>query len=542
MEREIGRGGSSRVYEVRDQATGALFALKVAPPTGAGRRGDPLSREVEVLRGIRHRHLVQVQGTADTSWGEGVLMEYMPGGSAADLVAARGPVRLGEAVTVIAPVAQALAALHGAGAVHGDVSPGNILFTGEGMPKLGDLGLASLVGQPGVPGGTPGFAAPEEAGSSMTKSLHPARDVFSLGAVAWFLLTGRAPAPTSHRPPLGSLVPAVPDEFSLLIEECLQEDADLRPAAGDLARRVFCAADPEPVSLTESVHPAAMGHMVTQLGGAPPEKYRGWNPWLRLRRPRVGQRPVGAQGRREPGAPAQRARRSRRGQLPGRAGGRVPLPAVVAAALVLVAAAAAAAWWFAHPDSTDGRGAEPRVAAAPVPPAGAAPEATPSATPAEGGTPRPPAAPEPSAPSRAPTDSQAVPSLATDAGRAARALAGLRDDALTAADADALRRIHHPGGTSLAADTETVRALRSGGIRYDGLRTRLSDVVVLPGATPAAARVEAISTMEPYRVVDGAGRIVEAAAEPRVERVVLELRRSDGSWRIFRVAEDTDGA
>ncbi len=62
-------------------------------------------------------------------------MEYCPAGSAAAVVAARGPLSVGEVLTVIAPIAEALQFLHEQGMTHGDVSPRNILFTAEGKPK-----------------------------------------------------------------------------------------------------------------------------------------------------------------------------------------------------------------------------------------------------------------------------------------------------------------------------------------------------------------------------------------------------------------------
>ena len=79
-------------------------------------------------------------------------MDYAPGGSLRQLVGARGRLSVGETVTVLTPIAQVLAYLHGRGFTHGDVSPGNVLFTAHGKPLLADLGVARMVGDPaGVP-------------------------------------------------------------------------------------------------------------------------------------------------------------------------------------------------------------------------------------------------------------------------------------------------------------------------------------------------------------------------------------------------------
>lgn len=490
--REIGRGGASAVHEVLDEATGERLALKIALDTGPGGTpsADAVAREVEVLRGILHPHLVPVVGTAPTSAGPGILMEYLPGGSAADLVAARGPVGLGEAVTILAPVARALAHLHGAGAVHGDVSPANILFTAAGLPKLGDLGLAGLVGRHGPTGGTPGFSAPESVDES-DRRLSPERDVFALGAVAWYLLTGRVPAATSHRPPLGSLVTAAPDEFALLLERCLSEDPALRPAAAEFAREVFRAAPPEPVSLTASVHPAALGHMVTVVGEGPG-------------RPRRRRRSAPVPGRARPG-------------ISGRRRVAVPRAAAIAAAVAVLGVVGAAAAVFVQdqgPAGPEGPGGEgPRPTAVATAPAVSAPE-----KPGAG-------------------NAGTVAAVPADPGRAAVALAGLRDAALAGAEPGLLGRVHHPDGSSLAADEETVRSLRERGLRYDGLRTVLASISVAAGPSPGSVEVSAVSTIGPYRVLAADGRVVETVAEPTVQRVVLQLRRDDGGWLIGRVWE-----
>ena len=80
--------------------------------------------------------------------GLGLVLDYAPGGSLAELMASRGSLGAGETVTVLTPVAQALAYLHGHGFTHGDVSPGNVLFTAHGKPLLADLGVARMVADP----------------------------------------------------------------------------------------------------------------------------------------------------------------------------------------------------------------------------------------------------------------------------------------------------------------------------------------------------------------------------------------------------------
>jgi hypothetical protein len=149
----------------------------------------------------------------------------------------------------------------------------------------------------------------------------------------------------------------------------------------------------------------------------------------------------------------------------------------------------------------------------------------------------------------------AVPDAGRDPLRAAVVLASRRDAALAAADTVALAGVHDPEGTSRAADEATIAALARAGLRYAGLRTELTGLVlraeddaeVPDGAaetdaaeTDAAggtARVEATSTIGPYRVVDTAGSTVRTVDAPTVQRLVFVLRRSAEGWLVASVLE-----
>ena len=118
------------------------------------------------------------------------------------------------------PVAEALAAVHGRGLVHGSVTPDNILFTQDGRPLLSDTALNQVTAGDEGFGGTHGFTDPQV---SSTGSLSAAGDVFGLAAVGWTALTGSAPAATA-RPALLSLSPGIPPGLAHAIEAGLQED------------------------------------------------------------------------------------------------------------------------------------------------------------------------------------------------------------------------------------------------------------------------------------------------------------------------------
>ena len=119
-----------------------------------------------------------------------LVLELLAGGSLAGLLARRGRLRPGEVVTAIAPVAAALAHAHGNGVVHGDLSPGNIVFTAEGRPVLTDLGVARVLGEAAAAEVTPPYVDPTVARGGAPG---PASDVFGVAAAAFHALTGIAP-------------------------------------------------------------------------------------------------------------------------------------------------------------------------------------------------------------------------------------------------------------------------------------------------------------------------------------------------------------
>ncbi|MCC3290750.1 serine/threonine protein kinase [Arthrobacter sp. zg-Y1110] len=268
VERLLGVGGSAAVWLVRDD-DGAPFALKVPVTGGDGAlNAFEARREVNILARLEHRHLLRMHAVVETNHGAGLICGYAAGGSAAGLVAARGPVQPGEAVSILVGIAEALGYLHSRGAAHGDVSPGNILFTSEGRPLLGDFGSGRLLGEPGAQRlGTPGFSAPESTDDA-EPGLGAAMDMYALAAVGWFLLTGRTPPPSRDRPPLSILVPDVGRELPALLEAGLAEDPADRPAADEFAAAAYRGAPALPVDLVAAVHPDVHPELLTRRTGS----------------------------------------------------------------------------------------------------------------------------------------------------------------------------------------------------------------------------------------------------------------------------------
>jgi serine/threonine-protein kinase len=194
---ELGRGGMGIVYRAWDEPLRRLVALKVLRPDQS-RETDRrrLVREAQLASSFRHDHAVLIHGVVDPPDGLPYLvMEYVPGPTLAQLIAADPRPGFRQIVTYVAPVADALHAAHAAGLVHRDVKPGNILIDEEtGRAKISDFGLArvqegqSRLTQQGFLAGTPAYMSPEQAGGE--PRLDGRADVYSLGLTLYEALTG----------------------------------------------------------------------------------------------------------------------------------------------------------------------------------------------------------------------------------------------------------------------------------------------------------------------------------------------------------------
>jgi hypothetical protein len=243
----LGAGGSAEVWRGTELATGDPVALKRCRPGG-----DPavLHREAAVLARLVSPYVVRLRAVV----GDVLVLDLAAGGSLAGLLERRGALAPAEVVTVASPVASALAAVHAAGLVHGDVSPANVLFTAEGMPLLSDLGGT----QARVVRATAEYLDPVVAGGGTPG---PASDVWSLAAVCHHLLTGSAPfagesvddvlsgAVRGRRAPLGLLAPGATRALVAVVEAALSLDPEHRPSAEAFATGLLRAQAAEPVRL-----------------------------------------------------------------------------------------------------------------------------------------------------------------------------------------------------------------------------------------------------------------------------------------------------
>ncbi|MEO0321319.1 MAG: protein kinase [Myxococcota bacterium] len=258
LEEKIGEGGMGVVYKARHRMLRRPAALKLLPSAKAGEKAIArFEREVQETTRLTHPNTVAIFDFGRTR--EGVffyVMEYLEGLSLQDLVDELGPLPERRAVHLLTQAADALAEAHGLGLVHRDVKPDNLVICQRGgvadVVKVLDFGLVKDV-QGGDPGlsqadtvqGTPLYMAPEAL--ARPEEVDARADLYALGAVAHFLLTGEPvfkgstvevfghhlhSAPT----PLSARVPDVCPELEALVLRCLAKEPNERfKDAGALA-------------------------------------------------------------------------------------------------------------------------------------------------------------------------------------------------------------------------------------------------------------------------------------------------------------------
>jgi serine/threonine protein kinase len=203
--RELGRGGLSTMYLARQQPLGRDVALKELSSVHASAYGmaERFLREARLASGVSHPNIVTVLEYFEHDGTPYIAMEYLPGGSLRPYV---GRLSLAQFAGVMEGVLTALAHAEGYGIVHRDLKPENVLVSGEGRVKIGDFGLAEVMGRAGretfptgarMTFGTPSYMAPEQA---MGQDVGVWSDLYSVGVMAWEQVVGRTPFHDSQDP------------------------------------------------------------------------------------------------------------------------------------------------------------------------------------------------------------------------------------------------------------------------------------------------------------------------------------------------------
>jgi serine/threonine-protein kinase len=270
LKTKLGAGGMGEVFLAEHRLLKRACAVKFIRPELATNPATVarFTREVQAVTGLTHFNTVRVYdyGRADDG-SFYYVMEYLDGPTLESLVRRAGPLDPGRVVYLLRQVCGALAEAHAAGLVHRDLKPGNMIIAALGgqrdVAKVLDFGLVQdlsatdekLTGA-GVVLGTPAYMCPEQACGSPVDARG---DIYSLGAVAFFALTGRPPFErntvgeylTAHltrtAPDVRELRSDVPADFAAVVARCLAKDPASRFAtAAELDRALAtcgCAAD-----------------------------------------------------------------------------------------------------------------------------------------------------------------------------------------------------------------------------------------------------------------------------------------------------------
>jgi serine/threonine-protein kinase len=269
LKERLGKGGMGEVYLGEHVLLRRACAIKLIRPDQVG---DPTNlsrfeREVQAMATLTHWNTVEVYDYGHASDGTFYyVMEYLPGLSLQDLVAGYGPLSPERAVHFLRQICGALSEAHAIGLIHRDVKPSNVIACERGgvhdVAKLLDFGLVHGQGFKGgdarltIQGtilGSPQYMAPEQA---LGKSALDARtDIYSVGGLAYYLLTGQPPFPREtamemmvaqvHQPAASvrELRPEVPADLAEVVLRCLQKAPEERYQDADSLEQALAACE-----------------------------------------------------------------------------------------------------------------------------------------------------------------------------------------------------------------------------------------------------------------------------------------------------------
>lgn len=245
IERFLARGGMATVYEATDLRLDRVVALKVMHPHLAHDDAfvTRFQREAKSAARLTHGHVVGVFDQGFDGDHAYLAMEYVPGRTLRDVLRDFGPLSPEQALVLLDPVLEALAAAHAAGFVHRDIKPENVLISDDGRVKVADFGLARAMETSeqslthGVIIGTVAYLSPEqvERGEADGRS-----DIYAAGILLYEMITGTLPhageSPLSvayqhvnNDVPAPSTVHAgIPPEVDALVVTATRRDPDLR--------------------------------------------------------------------------------------------------------------------------------------------------------------------------------------------------------------------------------------------------------------------------------------------------------------------------
>jgi serine/threonine protein kinase len=241
---ELGRGGMATVFLAHDIALDRKVAIKVMTPslvTGAG-MVERFKREARTAASLSHPHIIPIYAVRETDQLLLFVMKFVEGRSLDSVIREQGPLAIPLVQAIMAQVGAALGYAHRRGIVHRDMKPANIMLDDEGWAVVTDFGIAKVADargltMTGVTIGTPSYMSPEQCAS---KEITGATDQYSLGIVAYELLTGKVPFDADSLmgimwkhfneppPPVQDSRPDCPDHIAEAIARMLAKDPATR--------------------------------------------------------------------------------------------------------------------------------------------------------------------------------------------------------------------------------------------------------------------------------------------------------------------------
>ena len=249
---ELGRGGMGVVFRARQISLDREVAIKMILRGRLASEAD-LQRflaEASATARLQHPNIVPVYEAGDIEGRPFFSMQLVNGETLAERVINQGPLPQREIAKIVASIARAIGFAHEQGILHRDLKPSNILLASDGTSLITDFGLAKQTGsdasltRSGMLVGTPAYMSPEQAGGRRNL-IGPASDVYSLGCVLYFALTGRSPFVSDspmetvmlvvEQDPVAprTLRPKLDRDLEMIVIRCLQKPIDLRYQSGE---------------------------------------------------------------------------------------------------------------------------------------------------------------------------------------------------------------------------------------------------------------------------------------------------------------------
>ena len=288
IERELPRGGMSRVFLANENALGRKVVIKVlAPELAATLSVERFKREIVLAARLQHPHIVPLLHAGQAAGSLYYTMPWVDGESLRDRMSRERQMRIADVSRILEAVASALGYAHEEGVVHRDMKPENVLFF-HGQAVVLDFGIAKALSAAATPGdaagritqrgmslGTPTYIAPEQAAGD--PDLDHRADIYALGVVTYEMLCGHPPfsgrspqqvmqAHTNQKPEhIGARRHDTPAELAAVVMRCLEKLPADRPAS---AMEIAQKAESRPTASTR-----------VMLPGGSALRIPAWVPW-----------------------------------------------------------------------------------------------------------------------------------------------------------------------------------------------------------------------------------------------------------------------